>query len=231
MLNGAANVAAADFREEPYWWNVAPPEESAGPVEGTYDVIVIGAGITGLRAAIDLAREGVRVLVCEQGRIGAGASRRNAGYLGRTLKKTFSELEAEGGNAYARAVYKELQAAYESTLAFIEREGIHCYANQCGRLIAATSPQHLHKLTADAERLHAQLGFEFRRIEAKDLSEEMGAHGYFGGIVIPDLGSLHPGLYHRGLYERAIRAGAVVGGGLTDLPLREVGVGGQGWFQ
>ena len=50
-----------------YWHDTAAPFASAqaGPVEGKFDVVVIGAGFTGLNAARKLAREGVSVAVLE----------------------------------------------------------------------------------------------------------------------------------------------------------------------
>ena len=44
-----------------------------------YDVIVIGAGVTGLSSAWWLARDGLRVLVLDKGVVGAEASSRNGG--------------------------------------------------------------------------------------------------------------------------------------------------------
>jgi glycine/D-amino acid oxidase-like deaminating enzyme len=61
-------------------------------LDRTYDVAIVGAGLTGLRAAIDLARAGMKVVVFDAEDVGFGASRRNAGYLGRSLKKSYSVL-------------------------------------------------------------------------------------------------------------------------------------------
>ncbi|WP_445147852.1 NAD(P)/FAD-dependent oxidoreductase [Baekduia sp. Peel2402] len=47
----------------------------------TYDVVVVGAGIVGCAAAVELAQAGVRVAVFDAGPIGAGASGRNAGLV------------------------------------------------------------------------------------------------------------------------------------------------------
>ncbi len=58
-----------------YWMDSVTPFQgaAAGPVEGKVDVAVIGAGFTGLSAALALAKRGARVAVLDAGRVGAGA--------------------------------------------------------------------------------------------------------------------------------------------------------------
>lgn len=218
-------ITTPGFREEPYWWCAAPPDTvESDDIDGTYDAVVIGSGITGLRAAIDLARSGARVLVCDKDRIGAGAARRNAGFLGRTLKKTYGELKANRGKEYATAVYGELHSAYNETLDFIAREDINCFAARCGRLIAATSRRHLDRLVADATEIRDDLALDFQLVEQKDFTQEMGSDAYCGGILIPDLGSLHPGLYHKGLLDLARAAGATVASNVEVLAIERDGL-------
>jgi len=54
------------------------------------------------------------------------------------------------------------------------------------------------------------LGFDFAMVPKAEQVSEFGSEVYFGGAVIPDLGSLHPGLYHKGLLERVRAAGGLV---------------------
>lgn len=63
----------------PHWLPDQP--EHAGALPESVDVVVIGAGIIGVSAAIYLARAGKRVLVLEKGRVGAEQSTRNWGWI------------------------------------------------------------------------------------------------------------------------------------------------------
>ncbi|HAL21555.1 MAG TPA: FAD-dependent oxidoreductase, partial [Stenotrophomonas sp.] len=66
----------------PSWYAASLPEPSPlPPLQGQMqaDVAVLGAGYTGLTAALELAARGYRVVVLEAQRIGWGASGRNGG--------------------------------------------------------------------------------------------------------------------------------------------------------
>lgn len=212
------SILAKDFSDDPYWWRLARPRHIHKPeLRAAYDVLIIGSGYTGLRAALELSRAGATVLVCERAEAGIGAARRNAGYLGRTLKKSFPELAQALGREYARRVYQELNDAYQTTWEFIRAERIECFAARKGRFIAATSPAHLDQLESDYEALQRELGVPYSVVRKSNVTEEMGSPIYHGGIVVPDLGSLHPALYHEGLLKAALIAGATVATGTEVL--------------
>ncbi len=198
---------------EPYWWRVAAPEP-ATPVAlaARYDTAVVGSGFTGLRAAIELLRAGRSVVVLEREEPGSGASRRNAGYLGRALKTSFSKLRDRYGSDHALAVYRELGEAFRSTLEFIEKEGIRCHLQRCGRYIAASSPGHYEELATELEVMQRELGYAFSMVPRGRQREEFASDAYHGGAVIPDLASIHPGLYHKGLLALVLTLGGVVSG-------------------
>ena len=67
-----------DVKLEPYWWEQAPrPKLPELALPKRVDVAVIGAGYTGLGAALTLARAGRDVLVFDAETAGWGASSRN----------------------------------------------------------------------------------------------------------------------------------------------------------
>jgi glycine/D-amino acid oxidase-like deaminating enzyme len=218
------DLLTTDFKDVPWWWEAAPLTESAGgALAPSYDVVIVGSGYTGLRAALTLARAGRSVAVFDKERPGFGASRRNAGFLGRTLKWPYIDLKAAKGASRAAAIYRDLSTAYESTLAFIEEEGIECHAVRCGRLIAATSAAHYAVLERELDGMKADLGLPYWMVPRARLREEMATDLYDGGAVIPDLGSLHPGLYHRGLMMKALDAGVAIFGNCEVTAVAQTG--------
>lgn len=201
------------FRFAPWWWEAAPPPQSRqDDPEPAYDHVVIGSGFTGVSAALHLARGGRSVALLDAERIGAGASRRNAGFIGRVMKKSFGDLVDAKDEAYARKTYQELHAAYEGVFTLAEAEDIACHAGRCGRFVAATAPGHRAWLDADLARLKAALGHDYAILHPERQREAIGSDHYHGGAVIPDSGSIHPGLLHQGLIERAVAAGVAAFG-------------------
>ena len=72
------NVASETFFEATA---VAQPDRSTLRTDLDCEVVVVGGGLAGLWTALTLARRGRDVVVVEAGRIGAGASGRNAGFV------------------------------------------------------------------------------------------------------------------------------------------------------
>ena len=206
-----ADIFAPGFKETPYWWEAAPrPRREAPPVPAKTDVAVVGSGYTGLSAALHLARGGREVTVFEAGEPGYGASSRNAGYVGRTLKHSLGSLIEGMGAERAKAFYREARAAYDHVRELIEREKIECHLARCGRFMAALSPKHYEAMARDMELKRRHLGDDSEMIPAGATRRELGSDLYQGGALIPDMSSVHPGLYHLGLLERAETAGATV---------------------
>lgn len=206
------SALTSDFKNQPYWWDRAEPVPLSQPFPRAVDVAIVGSGYTGLSAALTLARAGRSVLVLDKDDPGFGASRRNAGYLGRTLKKSFPQLMESKGLDHALAVYRELDAALQTTRSLIEAEDIDCHVAKCGRFIGATSLAHYESLARELDTTRRHLGFAFHMVPRAEQRRELATERFHGGVVLPELGSLHPGLYHQGLLDRAIAAGVTVRG-------------------
>jgi glycine/D-amino acid oxidase-like deaminating enzyme len=202
------DLFTADFAERPHWWDLAAPEPcEEGDLPPSADVAIVGSGYTALVAALHLARAGRSVLVLEAHDAGHGASRRNAGYLGRTLKRSFTWLEEHHGPEFATRVYRELDAARQWVFALVGELGIQCHIAQGGRFIGATSEAHYKDLARELEAMRRRLSFPYEMIAPADVRRELASDAYMGGAVIPDLGSIHPALYHRALLQAARAAG------------------------
>ena len=207
-------IFAPGFTETPYWWDAAPPLAiEPPPVSETIDVAIVGAGITGLNAALVLARAGRSVAVFDAGDLGQGASSRNAGYVGRSLKHSFGDLMRRHGIAHAIAVYREMQAAFDSVPEVLQTEGIDCAFRRCGRFIMARSTRLYDDLAAELALRHRHLGDAYEMVPRAGVRGEIATDRYCGGAVIADLGAIHPGMYQRGLLDRALAAGVALHGG------------------
>ena len=75
------------------------------------DVCIVGAGFTGLCAALELGKRGFNVIVLEAHRAGFGASGRNGGQVGSGYNKDQAWLEARVGHNAAHAMWDMAEAA------------------------------------------------------------------------------------------------------------------------
>ena len=86
-IGDESGVQTSDSSSSNYW-NLGVPDfvPVDRPLRAEYDVVVIGAGYSGLAVAWGLARHGRSVLVLEERSIGYGASSRNGGMVGRACR-------------------------------------------------------------------------------------------------------------------------------------------------
>jgi len=199
-----------DTQFTPYWWDSAPPRHFEGDLPASVDVAIVGAGITGLSAALRLLRGGRSVVVLDRDMPGAGASRSAAGYLGRILKCNFSQIMAQLGAAKARAVYHEAANALFETQQLIEDEQIDCYLEKGNRVVLANSKPHLDRLEAEFSCMREHMGYDYHLLSKDKVYTEFRSDRYCGALVYPNIGSVHVGLYHEGLLQRVIAAGGIV---------------------
>lgn len=155
------------------------------------DVCVIGAGFTGISAALALVERGFSVVVLEAERVGFGASGRNGGQIVNGYSRDLAVIERRLG--------------HEKTLAFgrmsleggrIIRERVQQYEIDCdlraGNVVAAFSPRQLRELE-HVKRVwerHGHAGLEL--VDRHGMGGIVATDRYVGGLLDRFGGHLHP---------------------------------------
>ena len=192
----------------PYWWEEAPrPDPPQTALADDCDVAIIGAGYTGLAAAIELARAGRSVQVFDKSRAGEAASSRSGGIGSGNLRLSFAKMLARLGRQKAEAYYREGIEARADLSRFIEAEGIQCHFDPVGRFIGAVRPAHYESLAREAELLNKHFDLAAFSVPKSEQHKEIGSDAYHGGMVRPDIAGLQPALLHQGILDCALGGG------------------------
>jgi glycine/D-amino acid oxidase-like deaminating enzyme len=194
-----------------YWHDTAPAfvGSSTAPVEGHFDVAVIGGGFTGLGAARQLAKAGVNVVVLEAERVGSGASGRNGGHVNNGLAHSFLAAKAELGTERAIALYRAFDASIDTLEAIIAEEGIDCNFRRAGKLKLASKPKHFDAIARNFEAVSREVDPDTALLSADDLKSEIGSP-FHGAMLSKKSAMMHMGRYAAGLAAAAVRHGVIV---------------------
>src|SRR5213080_4105441 len=108
------------------WAATARPAPETPPLDASRkaDVAIVGAGYSGLAAALQLAEAGVSVIVLETGEPGWGASGRNGGQVIPGLKPDPDDVVAMFGPEAGERLVRVAGDAPETLFALIERHEI-----------------------------------------------------------------------------------------------------------
>jgi glycine/D-amino acid oxidase-like deaminating enzyme len=193
-----------------YWLDSAPAfaAGAAAAVEGRADVVVVGAGLTGISAAQALAKRGASVVVLEAGQVMHEASGRNGGQCNNGLPHDYLGLVQRFGAEQARSFYLAHTAAVDTVERLAQEEAISCDFQRCGRLKLASKPQHFPKLARAAEVLAREVDPNVVVVEPQHIRREIGSDAFFGGMLQTTSARLHVARFGIGLAEAAARRGA-----------------------
>ncbi|MCP5371763.1 MAG: FAD-binding oxidoreductase [Hyphomicrobiales bacterium] len=215
---------ASDVITDPYWWDAAPPRRlDPAPVGDACDAVVVGAGYTGLSAALTLARAGRTVQVFDRQRPGEGASSRNGGMASGNIRSSFGALAKAYGLERAKAIYGEGARARVWLTEFIAAEGIDCDLVPVGRVTGGIHPEDYDGFCREADLLNQHLDLGAQVLDRNGVRDEIGNELYYSGMLRPDIGGLHPAKYVSGLLDSVLAAGVPVHGETAVLGLRRDG--------
>ncbi len=171
------------------------------------DVCVIGGGLTGINAALNLAEKGYSVVVLESERVGWGASGRNGGHAGGEPRHDVSELEEILGEDDARRHWDLNRAALKYCKDLIDQHSIDCDWRD-GNLHACFNSRETEETKHHVEYLQQRYNAEhISFVPAGEMAEKVGTTAYAGGEHNSESGHMHPLNFTLGLAKACEKLG------------------------
>ena len=195
-----------------YYVATAVPWEPGEALQGAVecDVCVVGGGLAGVSTALNLAEQGLKVVLLEASRIGFGASGRNGGQVIAGFACDMDTLRGQLGDAGARQMWRMSLEAVEIIEQRVQRHGIACDWTR-GYCTAAVKPAHFQDLLRWQREAQDFYGYEHYQLWDRDqLGALLASDRYQGGLFDPLAGHIHPLNYLLGLAQVARQAGVSI---------------------
>ena len=211
----------------PYWLDTATPsgDYRQNPVPERADIAIVGAGFTGLSAALEAAKNGASVVVLDQHTVGWGASGRNGGMATTGLAIGLGKAIKRYGLDEAIAMFAEYNRAIDTIEDLVKENSIDCDFERSGKLSLAMNAKQVDGMRKTQQILADAADYSVRVVGKEDLHTEIGSDFYAGGMVDPLGAGMHVGKFAHGLAEAGTRAGVTVceDAAVTELTDRAAG--------
>ena len=193
------------------WAATAPAGPALGALKGDVqaDVVVIGAGFTGLSTAIHLREHGVEVVVVEAAEPGWGASGRNNGQVIPTLAghdpSAMVVRHGEAGERFNVMLRDSAQYLFD----LVRKYNVAAEGEQTGWVQPVHSPGRF-KIAEKRVREWSAIGAPVELLDRAATTQMTGSDAWFGGFWNRTGGHINPLALARGLADVALRLGATI---------------------
>lgn len=222
---GAGRGEAPSALDVPSLWAataIAAPATPTLTESMKVDVLVVGAGYTGLSTALHLAERGTSVCVLDARQPGWGASGRNGGQVNPTLKHDPDELVRIYGAERAEPLIEAVSRSADLVFNLIQRHGIDCQPVRSGWLQLGYSEAAVRSMHGRAAQWRKRR-VPVEMLDKAQVAARVGSDAFEGGWLDGRAGVIQPLSYARGLAAAALKMGASIHGETTVTALERQG--------
>jgi glycine/D-amino acid oxidase-like deaminating enzyme/nitrite reductase/ring-hydroxylating ferredoxin subunit len=170
------------------------------------DICIVGAGISGLTTAYELARAGKRVIVLDDGQVGGGETCRTTAHIVNALDDRYMDLERFHGHRGAQLAAESHTAAIARIESIVNEEEIACHFERLSGYLFLSNGEKESLLDDELAAVHRAGLKEVRKLPRAPVdSFDTGPC-----LEFPDQAQFHPLFYLRGLLQAVEEAGGIV---------------------
>ena len=186
----------------PFWLDLYRPGYPSLDHDLSVDIVVIGAGISGLKLARCLSRYGLDVVVIEAGRVGDGASSRNQGCITYNVG-SYGEFAKTHSRETARELWRLGMESHRCITEQIQEYEIECdyQVNGVFTFLRPDTPgwqDQLESFRTDC-RMLGEDGFDAKVLDADETRERSGSPFPVAAFAHLEAAQFHSGKFVTGL--------------------------------
>ncbi len=205
------SIFAKDFKPKPYWWEAFQPAALPEvPLPKTVPVVIVGAGYTGLNAALELSKHDIESLVLDAAEPGFGASTRNGGMVSGGVNVGKRMLNKALTPEQAKPFLNDAVDAFTYVESLIADNNIECGWHKRGYFLGAWCQSHFDAMAKKVEALNDEAQSGAAMVSRDEQRGDIGSDYYHGGMVVERAAHLHPALYYKGLLALVQKAGVSI---------------------
>jgi glycine/D-amino acid oxidase-like deaminating enzyme len=197
--------------QTPFWIDEHPrPRNITSELPTEADVVIIGSGLTGLTAALRLARGGKSVVVVDSGEIASGASSINGGMVSPDIKAGIQVVFAEHGPELGREMWQATVRSVDIVSDLAATEAIDAQIVRGGIAALGSNEATRVRFERSVAWYRENVGVEWEVLGTDRIGEVVGGEHFTSALFEPEGIGIQPARFVFGIAERAALAGAIL---------------------
>lgn len=174
------------------------------------DVLIVGAGFTGVSAAAEFLGKGLKVVLIDKNIVGGSSAGRSAGFLTPDSELELHQLVRRYGVAAARTIWEMPCRGIDRIVQAIKANDVYCGLQEQDSLFLGVGKGGKEAVDSELE-CRREVGFTDQQVyDATQLKSVLGAEHYQAGIRYGGTYGINPLLCLQGFKDRFIEYGMQV---------------------
>ncbi len=199
------------MKQEPLWWEqCSRPDDLTSDLPSEADVLIVGSGLTGLTAALRLARGGKSVAVVDGRKIASGASSINGGMVSPDIKAGIQVIFERFGPEVGHRMWDATVRSVEIVPEIARTENIDARIVRGGMAALGTRADSKEKFEKSVSWYRKTVGVDWEVLGPERVSEVAVGDGFTAALFEPEGLGIQPACFTFGIASRVRDAGAAL---------------------